>query len=141
MHDVLHSDEPLHGPAGKYYQLQKMREEVVSPQELKTQIKMGRIAYRAGPLGGCTNPEPCKSAKGLRLIDITCATEGCRHLVGKHSKIIQAINLQRAAMRYLDPKSITYQVEKEDLEAMEATEVLWRSPDGSVAEAQAVKHV
>lgn len=136
VHDVLNSDEPLHGPAGTYYSLQKKRGEVVSPSELKKQIKMGRIAYHSGPLGGCTNPGPCKSAKGLRLIDITCATEGCKYLVGKHSKIIKTIRCQRAAMNSLDPNSITYEIEKEDLDALEATEALWRRHNPCVATSQ-----
>ena len=127
VHDVLKSDEPLYGSAGSYYERQKKRGEVVSPDELKKQIKMGRLSYRSGPLGGCTNPDVCKSSKGLRLIDVTCATEGCKHLVGKHSKIVETMRLQRAAMNHLDPNSITYQIEKEDMDALDAMEVLWRS--------------
>lgn len=127
--DVLKSDEQLHGAAGKYYELQKTRKEIVSGDELKKQIKLGRLAYRPSPLGGCTNPSTCESTKGLRLIDTTCATEGCKHLIGKHSKIIQTIRLQRATISHMDPDSITYQIENEELTALEATERLWRPLD------------
>ncbi len=130
VHDVLKSEEQLHGAAGKYYELQRKREEVLSVEELKKQIKLGRLAYRPSPLGGCTNPSTCESTKGLRLIDTTCATEGCKHLIGKHSKIIQTIRLQRATLSRMDPSSVTYQMEKEELSALEATERLWRPPNG-----------
>ena len=140
VNDVLNSDEPLHGTAGTYYKQQKMRGEIITPQELKNQIRMGRMAYHSGPLGGCTNPGPCNSVKGLRLIDITCAAEGCKYLVGKHSKIIKIIRFQRAAMNHLDPNSITYQIEKEDLDVLEKTEALWRPQDNTVALLQGAEH-
>ena len=124
--DVLYSEERMYGPAGTYYEMQKNRHEVLSPEEFRKQIRMGRLAYRPTPLGGCTNPETCESKKGLRLFDITCATEGCKHLIGKHSKIIETIRLQRAVLIHLDPESITYQIEKENLDELIATENRWR---------------
>jgi RNA polymerase-interacting CarD/CdnL/TRCF family regulator len=129
--DVLESDEPMYGPAGTYYELKKKRNEYFSPEELKKQIKMGRLSYRSTPLGGCTNPNPCESVKGLRLIDSACATEGCKNLVGKHSKIIELVRLQRGVLNRIDPKSIAYQMEKEELDALIAVEVLWRPPGES----------
>lgn len=131
--DVLDSEEPMYGPAGTYYELKKKRNEYFYPEELKKQIKMGRLSYRSTPLGGCTNPNPCESVKGLRLIDSACATEGCKNLIGKHSKIIELIRLQRGVLNGIDPKSIAYQMEKEELDALIATEVLWR-PSGESSE-------
>ena len=124
--DVLNSDEPMYGPAGTYYEMRKKRNEYFSPEELKKQIKMGRLSYRATPLGGCTNPNPCESVKGLRLIDSACATEGCKNLIGKHSKIIELMRLQRGVLNGIDPTSIAYQMEKEELDALIATEISWR---------------
>jgi hypothetical protein len=125
--DVLGSEEPMYGPAGTYYELKKKRNEFFSPEELKKQIKMGRLSYRSTPLGGCTNPNPCESVKGLRLIESACATEGCKNLIGKHSKIIELIRLQRGVLNGVDPASIAYQMEKEELDALIATEASWRS--------------
>jgi len=130
--DVLHSEERMYGSAGVYYEMQKERDEILPLEEFKKQIRMGRLAYRPTPLGGCTNPGVCESAKGLRLFDITCATEGCKYLIGKHSKIIQTIRLQRAILSGLDPESITYQIEKELLDELIGTESQWRNRDNMV---------
>lgn len=124
--DVLESDEALYGPAGKFYEMQKARDEVISPDHLKKQIKMGRLAYQATPLGGCTNPAPCDSPKGLRVVKVACVTENCKHLIGKHSKVIQVIKMQRATLSRMDPRTITYQLEKEDLDDLVLAEAMWR---------------
>ena len=132
--DVLHSDEPMFGAAGIYYEMQRERNKILPLEEFKKQIRMGRLAYRPSPLGGCTNPGACESVKGLRLFRIVCATEGCKYLVGKHSKIIQTIRLQRSILDHLDPNSITFQIEKENLDELIATEVVWRGSNGLVKE-------
>lgn len=125
--DVLHSDEPMYAPAGVYYERQRSRGDVLLPEEFKKQVKMGRLAYRSSPLGGCTNPGSCEKAKGLRLMQVTCLTDNCEFLIGKHSKIIRMVEMQRATLRNTDPQSITYAIEKEDLEILVATEIKWRS--------------
>lgn len=124
--DVLKSDESLYGPAGKFYDKQKRREEVVPADHLKRQIKMGRLAYQGTPLGGCTNPAPCDSPKGLRVVNVACVTGSCKHLIGKHSKIIRIIQMQRSMLNRMDAGSITYQIEKEDLDALLVAEAMWR---------------
>lgn len=124
--DVLKSDELLYGPAGKFYEMQKARHEVISPDHLKKQIKMGRLAYQATPFGGCTNTGPCNSPKGLRIVKVACVTENCKNLIGKHSKIIQVIKMQWATLSRMDPRSITYQLEKEDLDDLIVAEKMWR---------------
>lgn len=130
--DVLNSDEPMYGSAGIYYEMQRKRNEILPLEEFQKQIRMGRLAYRPSPLGGCTNPGSCESVKGLRLFDITCATEGCKYLIGKHSKIIQTIRLQRSILDRLDPQTITFQIEKEGLDELVATENRWRGGDGMI---------
>lgn len=131
--DVINCDEPLYGPAGTYFERQKRRGEVMPEKELKRQIKMGRFAYKDHPLGGCTNSGFCDKEKGLRLIGTVCATEACKNLIGKHSKIIKLIPLQRKVLSRLDPGSITYQMEKEELDALEAMDAAWR-PQNNPAE-------
>lgn len=124
--DVLNSKEPMFGGAGNFYQRQKERGEVMSCEEVAQRMKAGLLSYQPGPLGGCTKPGGCDKRKGLALIDISCATDGCKNLVGKHSKIIRVIQLKRAAMAHLTHSWIEGGIEKEELEAMERVEREWR---------------
>ncbi len=125
--DVLNSDEPLCGSGGLFYELKKQRGEVMSAQEVRDQLKMGRMAYKSHHLGGCTNVGICDKQKGLRLIGGICISEHCKSLVGKHSSILKLIPIQRAILSHMDPDSIAGQMEKEELEILEATEVQWRT--------------
>ncbi|MDK9704612.1 MAG: hypothetical protein OEL20_15870 [Sulfuritalea sp.] len=131
--DVLNSPEPMFGGAGAFYERQSERGEVMSREEVAKQIKAGLLAYREGPLGGCTRPGVCETRKGLNLIDTVCAADGCKHLIGKHSKIVQTIRLKRAAMTHITPGSITEAMEREELEALERVEREWRTPEGPEA--------
>jgi hypothetical protein len=99
---------------------------VLSEKELKKQLKQGMMAYKAHPLGGCTHVGSCDKQKGLRLTSGICVTEVCKSLIGKHSAIIKVIGLQSAFVRRLDPDSIVYAMEKEELDILEATELQWR---------------
>jgi len=125
--DVLNSAEPLCGPGGRFYDLQKQRGEVISPQEIKEQLKMGRLAYKGHPLGGCTQVGACDKQKGLRLTGGICISEHCKSLIGKHSKIVKLIPIQAAIVRGLDPRSIAYEMEKEELDILEEAEVQWQA--------------
>lgn len=124
--DVLNSSEPMFGGAGKFYERQRERGEIMSREEVAKQMRAGLLAYHEGPLGGCTRPGVCETRKGLNLIDTVCATDGCKHLIGKHSKIMEAIRLKRAAMTHITPASITEAMEREELEALECVEREWR---------------
>lgn len=124
--DVLNSKEPMFGGAGNFYQRQKQRGEVMSHEEVANRMKAGLLNYRPGPLGGCVKPGGCGKRKGLALIDISCATDGCKNLIGKHSKIIRVIQLKRAAMAHITQGSIESEIEKEELEALERVEREWR---------------
>ncbi|MDC7701656.1 hypothetical protein [Vogesella indigofera] len=124
--DVLHSKEQMFGGAGNYYERQRERGEVMSSEEVARQMKAGLLAYREGPLGGCTRPGVCETRKGLNLIDTVCATDGCKYLIGKHSKIVQTIRLKRAAMANITIGSVTAAMEQEELEALERVEREWR---------------
>lgn len=126
--DVLKSSEPMFGGAGVFYDRQRERGQIMAREEVAKQIKTGLLAYREGPLGGCTRPGPCNIPKGLNLIGTACATEGCKYLIGKHSNIVQAIRLKRAAMSHVTIGSITEAMELEELEALERVECEWR-PD------------
>ena len=131
--DVLNSTEPMFGAAGTFYARQRERGEVMSREDVSKQMKAGLLAYREGPLGGCTRPGVCEIRKGFNLIDTVCATDGCRHLIGKHSKIVQTIRLKRAAMTHMTPGSITEAMEREELEALEHVEREWRPHEWAAA--------
>lgn len=125
--DVLNSKEPMFGGAGNFYQRQKERGEVMSREEVVRRMKAGLLNYQPGPLGGCVKPGGCDKRKGLALIDISCATNGCKNLVGKHSKVIRVIQLKRAAVANMAQDSIEARIEREELEALERVEREWRS--------------
>lgn len=125
--DVLNSDEPLCGPGGVFYDLKKQRGEVMTAKEVKHQLKMGRMAYKAMPLGGCTNPGTCEKQKGLRFTSGICISESCKSLIGKHSRIIKVIPLQRQIVASLQPGSIAFDMEKEELDMLVDAEVKWRA--------------
>lgn len=139
--DVLNSDEPLCGPGGRFFDLKKQRGDVMSPEEVKTQLKMGRLAYKAHPLGGCTHLGACDKQKGLRLTSGICISESCKSLVGKHSKIIKLIPLQRRIVASLEPGSIVFDMEKEELDILEGAEVKWRAASRPLKAAQGVGSV
>jgi hypothetical protein len=124
--DVLNSKEPMFGGAGNYFQRQRERGEVMTREEVAKQFKAGLLNYNEGPLGGCSKPGICTSRKGLNLIDVACATDNCKHLIGKHSRIIQVIRLKRASLAYIDPTSIDYAMETEEIDALEKVEARWR---------------
>lgn len=124
--DVLNSKEPMFGGAGNFYQRQKERGEVMTRLDVEAQMKAGLLSYTPGPLGGCTKPGGCDKRKGLAIIDIACATDGCKNLVGKHSKIIRVIQLKRAAVAHITSGSIEESFEREELEALERVEREWR---------------
>lgn len=129
--DVLNSKEPLFGGAGNYFQRQRERGEVMSRSEVTKQFKAGLLNYNSGPLGGCTKSGVCTTRKGLNLVDIACATDNCKHLVGKHSRIIHVIRLKRASLTQVDPSSIDYAMEKEEIESLERVEATWRPIDST----------
>lgn len=124
--DVLNSKEPMFGGAGNFYQRQKERGEVMTREDVEKRMKAGLLSYTPGPLGGCTKTRGCDKRKGLTLIDISCATDNCKNLVGKHSKIIRVIQLKRAAMAHVTLGSIEASIEKEELAALERVERQWR---------------
>jgi len=126
--DVLNCKEPMFGGAGTFYTRRRELGAVMSREEVAQQMKAGLLSYRESPLGGCTRPTACEARKGLKLIDTVCVTEGCKYLIGKHSKIAQTIRLKRAALSHVTPGSLTAQMEEEELVALEKVEKVWR-PD------------
>lgn len=74
-------------------------------------VKQGLAAYTETPLGGCASPVRCdKRAHGNFF-----SCPGCRHLVAKESVLNDTLNLMEFDLAELDPKSMEYRVEKQNL--------------------------
>jgi hypothetical protein len=77
---------------------------------------------------------------GLNFIDVACATENCKNLIGKHSKIIQVIGLKRRQLERIDKSTLSYKTEQEELDALEKVEVRWRPPSGTTKASRETNH-
>lgn len=111
--DVYKSVERLYGARGR--QLMKERNDSVwlseTEEEMQRQAKLGLRSYMESPLGICTSAEPCdKRAHGNYE---TCP--GCSALVAKESVMNETINIMRFDLEQLDPKSIEYRAEEQNL--------------------------
>jgi hypothetical protein len=124
--DVLNSVEPMFGGAGNFYQRQKERGEIMSFEEVTHRMKAGLLNYQPSPFGGCTKVGSCDKRKGINLIDISCATDECTYLIGKHSKIVRVFKLRQAAAAHIIPGSIEGAMEEENLKGLERLEEKWR---------------
>ncbi|MND36985.1 hypothetical protein D3C80_276550 [compost metagenome] len=128
--DVLHSNEPLYGGAGHFYERQRNKGELMTREQVEKAVKAGTLGYNPHPLGACVKTGGCDKQMGLNFIDITCATGNCSNLIGKHSKIIQVIELKRKQLERIDKSTLSYKAEKEELDALEMVEIRWRpTPD------------
>ncbi|MEW7974783.1 MAG: hypothetical protein AB2821_15005 [Candidatus Thiodiazotropha endolucinida] len=119
LRDVIFADEPLLGGAGNFIEQQKRRGAIVPRDEMMRRFKKGIMSYKANPLGGCTNPDDCKSeGKGLSFLDIPCLEDGCKHLVAKRSNIVRIIPYQQKLVEALRPDSVEYSMEKRELDVL-----------------------
>lgn len=79
------------------------------------QFKNGEIAYKETALGGCIATEACDS----RLTRSITACFDCHGGVLKKSKVDNVIQKQKEFISFLDPSSIEYRTEVEDLNRLE----------------------
>ncbi|WP_339100375.1 integrase [Pseudomonas atacamensis] len=111
--DVYKSAERLYGARGR--QLMQERNDSVwlneTQEEMQRQAKLGLRSHTESPLGICTSAEPCdKRAHGNYE---TCP--GCSALVAKESVMEETINIMRFDLEQLDPESIEYRAEQQNL--------------------------
>nr|WP_236165662.1 integrase [Pseudomonas fulva] len=111
--DVYKSSERLYGARGR--QLMKERNDSVwlneTEEESQRLAKLGLRAYTESPLGICTSSDPCdKRAHGNFK---TCP--GCSALVAKESVMNETINIMKFDLEELDPESIEYRAEQQNL--------------------------
>lgn len=80
-------------------------------EESQRLAKLGLRAYTESPLGICTSADPCdKRAHGNFK---TCP--GCSALVAKESVMNETINIMRFDLEELNPESIEYRAEQQNL--------------------------
>ena len=120
--NVIFSDEKLFGAHGSFVENNTKQ----NNHEFKTyilenrdktlkQFKNGEIAYKETALGGCIATEACDS----RLTRSITACFNCHGGILKKSKVDNVIQKQREFISYLDPSSIEYRTEIEDLNKLE----------------------
>ena len=120
--NVIFSDEKLFGAHGHFVENQNKQ----NNQEFNTyflenrdktfnQFKNGEIAYKETALGGCISTEACDS----RLTRSITACFDCHGGILKKSKVDNVIQKQREFISFLDPSSIEYRTEIEDLNKLE----------------------
>ena len=120
--NVIFSDEKLFGVHGNFVENNTKQ----NNHEFKTyflenrdktlkQFKNGEIAYKETALGGCIATEACDS----RLIRSITACFDCHGGVLKKSKVDNVIQKQKEFISFLDPSSIEYRTEVEDLNKLE----------------------
>lgn len=120
--NVIFSDEKLFGVHGHFVENHNKQ----NNQEFNTyflenrdktlkQFKNGEIAYKETALGGCISTEACDS----RLTRSITACFDCHGGILKKSKVDNVIQKQREFISFLDPSSIEYRTEIEDLNKLE----------------------
>lgn len=80
-------------------------------------FKKGEMAYKETSLGGCTNVGDCDQIV-LKWMDVDCIREGCRNMVGNLTKLERVITAQDRLVSSLDPESLEYRSEKDDLDVL-----------------------
>lgn len=131
--DVLGAAEPLHGGAGVYYEQRRKSGSLMSREQVEKAIRAGTLGYKAHPLGACIKVGPCEKKMGLDFIEVACASENCKNLIGKHSRIIQVIKAKRGMLACIDKTTLTYKFEMEELHELEKVEARWRPSTDLVA--------
>ena len=120
--NVIFSDEKLFGAHGSFVENNTKQNNhkfktyfLENRDKTLKQFKNGEIAYKETALGGCIATEACDS----RLIRSITACFDCHGGVLKKSKVDNVIQKQKEFISFLDPSSIEYRTEVEDLNRLE----------------------
>ena len=103
-------DHRLRGPEGV----------VVDRAQTMRRFKKGELAYRETAIGGCTDVKGCDKPT-LRFLDMECLRHGCANMVGNLPKLERVIAGQEARLATIEPDSMEYQAEQEELNILIAT--------------------
>ena len=116
MLNVLYSDEVLFGGHVQWVDrnLRNTDGTVLADREVTLKrFKKGELAYRETIMGGCTNPEGCKTA-AINVLDIECVA-GCMNMVGRLSNLERVITVQERFVASLPLGSVEHTTELNDL--------------------------
>ncbi|MCT7468532.1 hypothetical protein [Aliarcobacter cryaerophilus] len=120
--NVIFSDEKLFGAHGSFVENNTKQNNhkfktyfLENRDKTLKQFKNGEIAYKETALGGCIATEACDS----RLTRSITACFDCHGGVLKKSKVDNVIQKQKEFISFLDPSSIEYRTEVEDLNRLE----------------------
>lgn len=116
--DILFSEEALFGTHGNIVNnIKKSKYNndnlliLEDRQKTINDFKNGHISWKETMLGGCIQVEPCES----RLTRSLIACISCNNAIHKISKLEKSIKLLEKYICELDPFSIEYRTEKDDL--------------------------
>jgi hypothetical protein len=62
--DVLHTDEPLYGGAGNFYEQQRNKGTLMTREQVEMAVKAGTLGYNPHPLGACVKTGGAKNKWG-----------------------------------------------------------------------------
>jgi hypothetical protein len=112
--EALHSTEKLYGMKGREVTKSKSSHVWMEGSIKQTQdsVKRGLLAWTDSPLGGCGSAKPCS----YRAHGNVFRCGGCRDLVGKKSVMDETRQVMEYDLSQLDPNSIEYRAEKQNLE-------------------------
>ncbi|WP_449441083.1 hypothetical protein [Pseudomonas migulae] len=116
--DILYSEEKLHGVEGRRIQNDKDKQAIVLEEtidQLLIRKKKGLIACATTPVGLCLSIQPCE--KRAHADFSTC--DGCSESVIKLSKLDYTIEVLRFDLETLDPGSVEYRMDAQNLQDLE----------------------
>ena len=120
--NVIFSDEKLFGAHGSFVENNTKQNNhkfktyfLENRDKTLKQFKNGEISYKETALGGCIATEACDS----RLTRSITACFDCHGGILKKSKVDNVIQKQKEFISFLDPSSIEYRTEVEDLNRLE----------------------
>jgi hypothetical protein len=117
--NVVLSDEVLFGGYAHWLHHRRTGADktvMIDREATLRRFEKGELFYRETMLGGCVKVGDCDQV-GLRWLNVDCL-KGCRHLVGRLSKLERVIVAQTRLVKTLDPESLEFRTEQADLDVL-----------------------
>lgn len=124
LRDIVFAKEELFGGGGAFEQQKKNRGQVADREMTIKQFKKGVIGYKEIPFGACIKAGECDKV-GLKIVGVLCLTE-CKNIVVKMPNLNSVIMRQTNLVDSLDKMSVTYRMEKDDLDSMLEARNKWK---------------
>jgi hypothetical protein len=115
---VLLSDEPIFGVQAtllKRRTKENQGEILINRDRTMLQFKNGELSYIETALGGCMSLEPC-TKRAMRSL---AACIPCRSLMGRRSKLVRTISVQKEFLDGLNLGSVEARTEQNELHVLE----------------------